>query len=63
VGSTVRDFVDRVFGEVDRGVRGPDVLADAAITAMRPWKFEPPVGPDKKPSDVTATITMRFALD
>lgn len=64
-GDVVMEIRIAKTGEVAeaRVVRGPEALADAALAAMRQWKFEPPVGPDKKPSDVTATITMRFSLD
>jgi TonB family protein len=64
-GDVVMEIRIAKSGEVAeaRVVSGPEALADAALTAVRQWKFEPPVGPDNKPSDVTATITMRFALD
>jgi TonB family protein len=42
---------------------GHPTLAEAALLAVRQWRYEPVIGPDKKPVEVKLTITMKFRLD
>jgi TonB family protein len=46
-----------------RAREGNPLLAEAAVAAVRQWRYEPPVGPDKKPTELAFTITIRFRLD
>lgn len=45
-----------------RVTRGHPVLAEAALAAVRQWRYQPTLGPDKKPVEVTLTITINFRL-
>jgi len=59
-GSVVLAVVIEKSGEVSKATatEGPEPLRDAAVSAVRQWRFETSdVGP------VNATITVRFALD
>jgi TonB family protein len=42
---------------------GHPTLAEAALAAVRQWRYEPVLGPDKKPVEVKLTITVNFRLD
>ena len=42
---------------------GHPTLAEAALLAVRQWRYEPVIGPDKKPVEVKLTITVNFRLD
>ena len=42
---------------------GHATLAEAAVAAVRQWRYEPVLGPDKKPVEVNFTITINFRLD
>ncbi len=42
---------------------GHPTLAEAALAAVRQWRYEPVLGPDKKPVEVALTITINFRLD
>ncbi len=41
---------------------GHPTLAEAALAAVRQWRYEPVLGPDKKPVEVALTITINFRL-
>jgi D-alanyl-D-alanine endopeptidase (penicillin-binding protein 7) len=41
---------------------GHPTLADAALAAVRQWRYEPVLGPDKKPVEFRITITVNFRL-
>ena len=41
---------------------GHATLAEAALAAVRQWRYEPVLGPDKKPVEVKLTITVNFRL-
>jgi TonB family protein len=41
---------------------GHPTLAEAALLAVRQWRYEPVVGPDQKPVEVKLTITVNFRL-
>jgi bla regulator protein BlaR1 len=41
---------------------GHPTLAEAALAAVRQWRYEPVLGPDQKPVEVTLTITVNFRL-
>jgi len=41
---------------------GHPTLAEAALAAVRQWRYEPVLGPDKKPVEVALTITISFRL-
>jgi outer membrane biosynthesis protein TonB len=38
-------------------------LAEAALAAVRQWRYEAVLGPDKKPVEARLTITVNFRLD
>ena len=42
---------------------GPAILAEAALAAVRQWRYEPVQGADKKPVEVMLTITINFRLE
>jgi len=42
---------------------GHPTLAEAALAAVRQWRYEPILGPDKKPVEVALTITINFRLE
>ncbi|HEY6554060.1 MAG TPA: energy transducer TonB, partial [Vicinamibacteria bacterium] len=42
---------------------GHPTLAEAALLAVRQWRYEPVIGPDKRPVEVKATITVNFRLE
>jgi D-alanyl-D-alanine endopeptidase (penicillin-binding protein 7) len=42
---------------------GHATLAEAAVAAVRQWRYEPVLGADKKPVEVSLTITINFRLD
>jgi TonB family protein len=42
---------------------GHPSLAEAALAAVRQWRYEPVLGPDKKPVEAKLTITVNFRLD
>jgi len=42
---------------------GHPTLAEAALAAVRQWRYEPILGPDKKPVEGALTITINFRLD
>jgi beta-lactamase regulating signal transducer with metallopeptidase domain len=41
---------------------GDERLADAALAAVRQWRYEPVIGPEGRPVDAEATVTVRFVL-
>jgi TonB family protein len=41
---------------------GHPTLAEAALAAVRQWRYEPVLGADKKPVEVKITITVNFRL-
>jgi TonB family protein len=41
---------------------GHEALAPAAVAAVQQWKYEPILGPDGKPAEVSMTITINFRL-
>jgi bla regulator protein blaR1 len=41
---------------------GHPTLAEAALAAVRQWRYEPVLGPDKKPVEARLTVTIRFTL-
>ncbi len=41
---------------------GNEALNQAAIEAVRQWRYEPVIGPDKKPVQVKFTVTINFRL-
>src|SRR6266511_3381700 len=41
---------------------GHPTLAEAALAAVRQWRYEPVLGRDKKPVEVALTITINFRL-
>lgn len=41
---------------------GHETLAEAALAAVRQWRYEPVLGPDQKPVEVKLTITVNFRL-
>jgi TonB family protein len=41
---------------------GHPTLAEAALAAVRQWRYEPILGPDRKPVEVALTITINFRL-
>jgi beta-lactamase regulating signal transducer with metallopeptidase domain len=43
-------------------VTGDERLAEAALTAVRQWRYEPVIGPEGRPVDAEATVTVRFVL-
>jgi protein TonB len=45
-----------------KAIDGHPTLAEAALAAVRQWRYEPVLGPDKKPVEVRMTITIRFSL-
>ena len=45
-----------------KAVDGHPTLAEAALAAVRQWRYEPVLGPDKKPVEVRITITVNFRL-
>ncbi len=45
-----------------RVTRGHPMLAEAALAAVRQWRYEPSLGPNKKPVEVRLTITIHFRL-
>ena len=48
-----------VDAQVSQGV---EELNQAAIEAVRQWRYEPMVGPDKKPVGAKFTVTVNFRL-
>jgi TonB family protein len=45
-----------------KAVDGHPTLAEAALAAVRQWRYEPVLGPDKKPVEAHLTVTIRFTL-
>ena len=45
-----------------RATDGHEALAEAALAAVRQWRYEPVLGPDQKPVEVKLTITVNFRL-
>jgi TonB family protein len=45
-----------------KAIDGHPTLVEAALAAVRQWRYEPVLGPDKKPVEVRLTITIRFTL-
>jgi bla regulator protein blaR1 len=43
-------------------VDGDTTLAEAALAAVRQWRYEPVLGPDKTPVEVKLTVTVNFVL-
>jgi hypothetical protein len=41
---------------------GHPPLAEAALAAVRQWRYEPVLGADKKPVEAKLTITVNFRL-
>jgi TonB family protein len=41
---------------------GHENLREAAVAAVRQWRYEPTLGPDGKPTEVALTITINFRL-
>jgi len=41
---------------------GHPTLAEAALAAVRQWRYEPILGPDRKPVEAALTITINFRL-
>jgi protein TonB len=58
-GSVVMDVLINAAGDVTeaKATKGPQELTQAAVDAVRQWKFEPAA------HDTRATLTIRFALD
>ena len=46
-----------------KAIDGHATLAEAALAAVRQWRYEPVLGPDQKPVEVRMTITVNFRLD
>jgi TonB family protein len=46
-----------------RATDGHPTLAEAALAAVRQWRYEPVLGPDDKPVEARLTITINFRLD
>jgi beta-lactamase regulating signal transducer with metallopeptidase domain len=49
--------------ETKSALEGDGRLANAALDAVRQWRYEPVLGPNGKPTEVKATVTVRFMLD
>lgn len=45
-----------------KAIDGHPTLAEAALAAVRQWRYEPFLGKDKKPVEVLLTVTIRFTL-
>jgi TonB family protein len=46
-----------------KAVDGHPTLAEAALAAVRQWRYEPVLGPGNKPIEATLTITINFRLE
>jgi TonB family protein len=42
---------------------GHRLLAEAAVAAVRQWRYEPMLGPDGTPAEMNLTLTINFVLD
>jgi hypothetical protein len=61
--SRERQFVAPGFpATVDQPVEGHPAFSDAAIAAVRQWRFEP-ARLDGRPVAITVVVPVRFALD
>jgi beta-lactamase regulating signal transducer with metallopeptidase domain len=48
---------------VAKALEGDPRLAQAAVDAVKQWRYEPILGPNGKPVEARATITVNFRLD
>jgi len=62
-GAVLLEVLVDALGEVEsvRVVSGPALLADAAVTAVRQWRYSPTLL-NGEPVPVTAVVTVRFVL-
>ncbi len=54
---------DGTIGEVKVLESPDDSLSEAAVKAVRQWRYKPPVDAAGVPSDIRYTVTIKFALN